>query len=166
MKQRIFMYLFIFSLLLILFQYVNSKNVFEDDLKTITACKEKADIYKDSLAVLQDKIFELSYFNLEQNEDAYSYLENKGFNVTELMPFIKDEIYKRNTEKGGNPLIPYAANEGKSMLINSIKLLNHKWLICDFSDGIFWGELLIKYDVQSQTEVTFEVIDSLLYPLQ
>lgn len=166
MKQRIFMYLFIFSLLLILFQYVNSKNVFEDDLKTIEACKERAETYKDSLAVLNDKIFELSYFNLEQNEDAYTYLENKGYDVTALIPFIKDEIYKQNTNKGGNPLVPYAANEGKSMLINSIKLLNHKWLICDFSDGIFWGELLIKYEVLSQNEVNFEVIDSLLYPLQ
>ncbi|MGJ5640721.1 hydrolase [Formosa sp. S-31] len=166
MKQRIFMYLFIFSLLLILFQYVNSKNVFEDDLKTITACRENTETLNDSIQTLQDKVFEMSYFNIENNEDAYTYLENKGYDVNALIPFIKDEIYKQNTEKGGNPLIPYAANEGKTMLVNSIKLLNHKWLICDFSDGIFWGELLIKYEVESQTEIRFEVIDSLLYPLQ
>ncbi len=24
----------------------------------------------------------------------FSYFENKGFNVAELMPFIKDELYK------------------------------------------------------------------------
>ncbi|WP_066218532.1 hydrolase [Formosa haliotis] len=166
MKQKIFMYLFIFSLLLILFQYVNSKNVFEDDIRTIEKCNARVETLKDSVAVLNDKIFELSYFNIEHNEDAITYLENKGFDVPTLIPFIKDEIYKQNTVKGGNPLIPYAANEGKSMLINSIKILNHKWLITDFSDGIFWGELLIKYEVINQNEVTFDVIDSLLYPLQ
>ncbi|QDO94784.1 hydrolase [Formosa sediminum] len=165
MKQRIFMYLFIFSLLLILFQYVNSKNVFEDDIRTIEKSNARVETLTDSITVLEDKIFELSHFNIENNEDAITYFENKGLNVDTLIPFIKDAIYNNNV-KGGNPLIPYAANEGKSMLINSIKVLNHKWLITDFSDGIFWGELLVKYEVINQNEVTFEVIDSLLYPLR
>ncbi|WP_299779476.1 hydrolase [uncultured Formosa sp.] len=165
MKQRIFMYLFIFSLLLILFQYVNAKNVFEDDIRTIEKSNAKVETLTDSIAVLHDKIFELSHFNIDQNEDAITYFENKGLDVEALVPFIKDEIYSNNV-RGGNPLIPYAANEGKTMLINSIKILNHKWLIADFSDGIFWGELLVKYEVINQNEVTFNVIDSLLYPLR
>ncbi|WP_159023461.1 hydrolase [Formosa sp. L2A11] len=165
MKQRIFMYLFIFSLLLILFQYVNAKHVFEDDIRTIEKSKAKVETLTDSIAVLQDKVFELSHFNIENNEDAITYFENDNLDVDALIPFIKDEIYSKNV-KGGNPLIPYAANEGRAMLINSIKILNHKWIITDFSDGIFWGELLIKYEVINQNEVTFNVIDSLLYPLQ
>ncbi|MHA7944380.1 hydrolase [Formosa sp. 3Alg 14/1] len=165
MKQKIFMYLFIFSVLLILFQYVNSKNVFEDDIRTIEKSKARVEMLTDSITVLNDKNLDLSYFNIEHNEDAYTYFENKGLDVPALIPFIKDEIYKQNV-KGGNPLIPYAANEGKSMLINSIKILNHKWIITDFSDGVFWGELLIKYEVINQNDVNFEVIDSLLYPLQ
>ncbi|WP_038529645.1 hypothetical protein [Formosa agariphila] len=166
MKQKIFMYLFIFSLLLIIFQYVNAKNVFEDDIRTIEKSKAKVEMLTDSIAVLNDKNLDLSYFNIEHNEDAYTYFENKGLDVPALIPFIKDEIYKQNTVKGGNPLIPYAANEGRSMLVNSIKILNHKWLITDFSDGVFWGEILVRYEVINQNEVTFEVIDSLLYPMQ
>ncbi|MDW5288608.1 hydrolase [Formosa sp. PL04] len=166
MKQKIFMYLFIFSLLLILFQYVNAKNVFEEDIRIIEKSNAKIEKLTDSLSVLNDKVFELSNFSIEHNEDAFTYFENKGIDVEALIPFVKDEIYKQNTVKGGNPLIPYAANDGKSMLINSIKVLNHKWLITNFSDGIFWGELLVKYEVINQNEVTFEVIDSLLYPLQ
>ncbi|CDF79450.1 hydrolase [Formosa agariphila KMM 3901] len=160
------MYLFIFSLLLIIFQYVNAKNVFEDDIRTIEKSKAKVEMLTDSIAVLNDKNLDLSYFNIEHNEDAYTYFENKGLDVPALIPFIKDEIYKQNTVKGGNPLIPYAANEGRSMLVNSIKILNHKWLITDFSDGVFWGEILVRYEVINQNEVTFEVIDSLLYPMQ
>lgn len=159
------MYLFIFSLLLILFQYVNAKHVFEDDIRTIEKSKARVETLTDSITVLRDKIFELSHFNIENNEDAFTYFENKGIDVDALIPFIKDEIYSNNV-KGGNPLIPYAANEGKTMLINSIKILNHKWLITDFSDGIFWGELLVKYEVINQKKVTYEVIDSLLYPLR
>ena len=160
------MYLFIFSLLLVLFQYVNAKNVFEDDIKTIEKSKAKIEILTDSITVLNDKVFELSHFSIENNEDAITYFENKGINVAALIPFVKDEIYDLNTVKGGNPLIPYVGNDDKSMLINSIKVLNHRWIIADFSDGTFWGEILIRYDVISQNEVNFEVIDSLLYPLQ
>ena len=160
------MYLFIFTLLLVLFQYVNAKNVFEDDIRTIEKSNARVETLTDSVTVLNDKIFELGHFNIENNEDAYTYFENKGLNVSTLIPFIKDELYKLNVAEGGNPLIPYEGSEGKAMLLNSVKVLNHKWIIADFSDGIFWGELIIKYEVISQNEVNFEVIDYLLYPLQ
>ena len=36
--------------------------------------------------------------------------------------------------------------------------------IADFSDGSFWGELMIYYQFNSNGKLTFEVIDHFLYP--
>jgi len=166
MKNKIFMYLFIFSLLLVLFQYVNSKNVLDKYEKDIASIKEENLSLKDSLTVLEDKILDLSYFNLERNEDALSYLENKGYDVSEFIPFIKDELYTLNEIKGEHPLIPYGSSEGRKMMINNIKLLNHKWIIADFSDGEFWGEIFLTYEITPEKELKFKLVESFLYPIQ
>ncbi|WP_372937324.1 hydrolase, partial [Seonamhaeicola sp.] len=133
MKQRIFIYLFIFSILLVLFQYVNSKRVFEDLNKKLIKKEAKLKTYKDSLDVLEDAFLEISHFNLDRNEDAISYFERDGYKIDELIPFIKDELYKLNEVKGEHPLIPYGSSEGRKMMINTVKMLNHKWIIADFS---------------------------------
>jgi len=160
------MYLFIFSVLLILFQYVNSKNVLDKYEVDIRAVKDENIVLKDSIVILEDKILDLSYFNLERNEDALSYFENKGLDVSELIPFLKDELYTLNEFKGEHPLIPYGSSEGRKMLINNIKLLNHKWIITDFSDGEFWGELFLTYEISPEKELKFKLVESFLYPLQ
>jgi len=86
MKQRIFMYLFIFSILLVLFQYVNSKRIFEEQISKLEKYQEQFAVYKDSVASLENKILDLSHFNLERNEDALTYFENKGYDVSKLIP--------------------------------------------------------------------------------
>jgi len=106
----------------------------------------------------------LSHFNLERNEDAISYFENQGYNVAELIPLIKDELYKLNEEKGEHPIIPYAAEEGKRMMINTVKLLNHKWIVADFSDGHYWGELFLTYEITEDKQLKFNLVESFLYP--
>ena len=164
MKQRIFIYLFVFSILLILFQYVNSKRVFEDMDNKLVGYKEQLKTYKDSVVVLQNSIAEVSRFNLERNEDAISYFENDGYDVSELIPFIKDELYKLNEVKGDHPIVPYAASEGRKMMINTIKMLNHKWIISDFTDGQYWGEVLIRYYINEDKTIDFELSESFLYP--
>jgi len=166
MKKKIFIYLFVFSILLVLFQYVNAKRVFEDMDRKLEGYKNLSEKYKDSVLVLQNHISDISYFSLENNEDAISYFENDGFNVDDLIPIIKDAIYELNTEKGEHQLIPYVSSEERKMLINTVKLLNHKWLIANFSDGEFWGELLVKYYVNDDKTIDFELSESFLYPLE
>ena len=160
------MYLFMFSMLLVLFQYVNAKHVFEEMNTKLGKQKAQVNKYKDSVLVLNTEISNLSYFNLEKNEDALSYFERDGYNVTELIPFIKDELYAFNEVKGEHPLIPYASSEERKMLINKVKILNHKWIIADFSDGEFWGELFLTYRLTDKKEVVFNLEESFLYPLQ
>ncbi|MCF7568614.1 hydrolase [Sabulilitoribacter arenilitoris] len=164
MRQKIFMYLFVFSALLLLFQYVNSKRVFEDLNNKLETYKEKTKKYKDSLTVLQDDILTLSHFNLNRNEDAISYFENDGYNIDELIPFIKDELYKLNEVKGDHPIVPYAASEGRKILINTVKMLNHKWIIADFSDGEYWGEIFLTYEITKDKRLKFNLVESFLYP--
>lgn len=166
MAKKIFMYLFMFSMLLVLFQYVNSKHVFEEMNTKLGKQKTQVNKYKDSVLVLNTEISNLSYFNLEKNEDALSYFERDGYNVAELVPFIKDELYALNEVKGEHPLIPYASSEGRKMLINKVKILNHKWIIADFSDGEFWGELFLTYQVNAEKEIEFDLVESFLYPMQ
>lgn len=165
MKQRIFMYLFIFATLIVLFQYVSSKRIIEVQNKKNIGLEKQVATYKDSISVLENDIYSLSHFNLERNEDAISYFERDGYKVDELIPFIKDEIYKLNEVKGDHPLVPYAASEGRKLMINTIKLLNHKWIIADFSDGEFWGELFLTYQITEGKELKFNLVESFLYPL-
>lgn len=164
MKQRIFMYLFVFSVLLVIFQYVNSKRVFEDMDTKIVNYKAQLAIYKDSLQVMENNFAEAIHFNLERNEDAITYFENDGYNIEELILHIKDELYALNEVKGEHPVIPYVPSEGRKMLINTVKLLNHKWLIADFSDGEYWGEILLRYYINEDKSVDFELSESFIYP--
>mgnify|MGYP003672348156 CR=1 FL=1 len=164
MKQKILTYALVFSILLVLFQYVNAKRVFEDMDRKLQGYKALSEKFKDSVVVLQNDIANTSYFSLENNEDAISYFENEGYNVSELIPIIKDELYELNTVKGEHPLIPYVSSEGRKMLINTVKLLNHKWVIANFSDGEFWGEVLLRYYINEDKTIDFELSESFLYP--
>lgn len=165
MKQKIFMYLFVFSILLILFQYVNSKRVFEDMDKTLGNYKLLSEKYKDSVSVLQNEVIELSHFNFNRNEDAISYFEKEGFKAEELELFVKDKLQELNFYKSEeHPVIPYASSKGKKILTNTSKLLNHKWLVADFSDGEYWGEVFLRYFINEDKTVDFELVESFLYP--
>lgn len=163
MKSRIFMYLFIFSILLVLFQYMNSKSIIEDYDKKLTKAEARVNAYKDSLLGSMDENFELKRFSLEFNDDAMSYFEDQGYKISELVPFIKDELHNLNVYEGDDhPLVPYASMTGNKILINSVRLLNYKWLIADFSDGKYWGEMLVNYEIVDQN-LKFKLLDYLLY---
>jgi len=163
MKNKIFMYLFIFTLLIVVFQYVNSKKILEESAKRVETLKEQQVKYKDSISSMHDELSDLSLFDLRHSQDAKDYFYNKNLDSDALIPFLQNELYKLNEKDGEHPLIPYAASEGKKMQFNTIKMLNHRWIIADFSDGEYWGELLIKYFITSEKEVDFEVLDYLLY---
>ena len=167
MKNRLFMYLFIFTLLLVVFQYVNSKNILEDYKSKLEKKEEKFEKYADTINNLRDRILTLSEFSIEESEPAMSYFEEQGYNIDKLIPFIKEELYELNTLKGEeHPLIPYPSLGGGKMLINSIRILNHKWIITNFSDGKYWGELFLTYNLSEDEELTFKTVESFIYPVR
>ena len=166
MKNKIFMYLFMFTALLVIFQYVNSKSILDKYEKDIAEYKERISTYKDSIVIIEDKNLELMYFNLEHNDDAINYFEDKDLSANDLIPFIKDELYKLNEVKGEHPLVPYASMTDGKMMINNIKLLNHKWILADFSDGKHWGEMFLTYEINDNQELKFKLIEYFMYPPQ
>lgn len=126
---------------------------------------EKSSVEKlqDSIAELQNERFDFMYFDLNNNDDAmYFFHRNEIENPEEL---IISELMATNVTKDKNhPLIEYRPRKGKKFVINKIKALNHRWIICDFSDGLDWGELLIRYDLNDDKTLSFRVLDQILYP--
>ena len=165
MKNRIFMYLFIFSVLLIVFQYVNSKNIIDKYEVDIKKLKSDSVILKDSIVTLSDQIFDLSYFKLSGNEDAMSYFERQDYRIDDLVPAILDALYATNEYDGeDHPLVPYASMTEQKILINKARILNHRWIIANYTDGQSWGEIFINYNVDGLDKITFKLTDYLLYP--
>ena len=163
MRNKIFLYLFIFMFLFTVFIYVNDKKILdakEEQIENLQARLSEADIQNE---VLSNKNAGLNYFSMEQNEAAISYFEDQGINAEEFTRKVEDEIISRNRADEDNELVPFEGMEGV-MRINKVKILNHKWIIADFTDGKFWGELLISYDVDENNNLQLTTEKSFLYP--
>ena len=165
MKKRLFMYLFIFTLLLVIFQFVNSKNIIESYDKKLTRYMEENTELKDSIRTMEDiRATDLYTFKFDTNDDAMTYWENQGYRISEFVPFIKDELMNLNIyETEDHPLVPYASMTGSKMLIDQIRMINHKWIVVSFTDGTYWGEMLLAYDIEDKKNLKFKVIESILY---
>lgn len=164
MKNKIFLYLFLFSVLFNIFQYMNQKNIFEIQEKKLNSLTAKSEKLVDSVETLNNKISDLNYFTFIGNEKAMTYMENMGYEAYSIESHVMNEIYDKNLIKGGNPVVPFEGMNGP-MLINKIKFLNHKWLQADFSDGKYWGEVLIEYSINENGQLELTDLASLLYPV-
>ncbi len=163
MKRQIFLYLFLFTLLLVVFQYMNEKSIFESQELKIENLRFQVNVAEDSIAKLNDRIGDLNYFTLQGNENAMTYLENFGYDARDIETLVSDQIYDQNTVQGNNPLVPFDGMEG-DMKINKLKFLNHKWILADFTDGTYWGEMILEIEIKNE-ELNLYTIASLIYPL-
>ena len=160
MKSRIFIYLFIFTALLALYLFVSSNTMLEDKDLKIKNLGSEVGMLQDSVQKLQLQVFDMQYFSLENNDDALSYYDHLGLDNPSR--YISDKLLETNEQKGDNPLVPYEGMES-DFKINKIKILNHQWIIADFSDGKYWGELLVRYELKDNMGVDFTMMDHLLY---
>lgn len=163
MKSKIFMYLFILTALLVVFQYVNSKKIHEANSKKIESCQAEIVKYKDSLRTVGDRAFGLSEFTLGYSDEAVEFIEKHGFETNQLIALIEETLYEMNVQSGEHPLIPYPAISGGKMIVNSIRVLNHKWLITTINDGEYTGEMLLEYQIGEDGKISFKEMESLLY---
>ncbi len=160
MKKNIYLYLLVFTLLIGMYLVVSNQNrakIANERYEKISAEMGKL---KDSLQQARLDVLDMQYFSLENNDDALAYYDHLG--LEDPGRYISDKLLETNETKGDNPLVPYEGMEG-SFKINKIKLLNHKWIIADFSDGKFWGELYIQYELKDDLSVDFTLLDHLLY---
>jgi len=168
MKRAIFMYLFFFTMLFVIFQYMNEKKIFGKQENKIESQRNKINKLKDQVKVITDSLESLSnvdYFSLQGNENAISYIESLGFEALEIETFVSDYIYDLNLKKGNHKLVPYEGING-DMKINKLKFLNHKWILADYTDGRYWGEMVLEYYVTKDREIELKQISSLMYPVQ
>ncbi|SDL85362.1 hydrolase [Kriegella aquimaris] len=160
MRSKIFLYLFFFMALIALYLFVSSNKIIEAKDAQLERLHNKIENLQDSVQQTQLKVLDMQYFSLENNDDALVYYEH--LQLDDPSRYIADKLLETNEQKGDNPLIPYEGMES-DFKINKIKILNHKWIIADFSDGKYWGELLLKYELKDDLGVDFTLIDHLLY---
>jgi len=164
MKKSLFLYLFILAVLMNIFTYMyySKKDNFEETHFAQTTAK-----LKDSLASITTKYDDANYFSLENNQNAQNYFDQgdgkKFIPYEKLIPYVKEKLMDLNDNPKGNPYTGQDQIGAQKFIINKVKVLNHRWIIADYSDGEYWGEVLLKYFVNDDETITFEIIQSLLY---
>lgn len=172
MKKRILLYSIIFLALLVIYLYVSSNKQYEqqstkiEDLRgKIETLKKDVTAYKDSMNVLINENLDLSYFSLDHNGEALEYFEGTDIDTQNLSQNITDAIYDQNSASANNPLVPFDGMNGGFMSVDKVKVINHKWVLCSFTDGSYWGEVLLRYEINAETKkLTFELVTEVLYP--
>ena len=164
MKRSLLLYLTILFALTTLFTYVflNSELQFEQKRS-----ERKITKLRDSLALVSNQLADADYFSLAKNENAQNYFENenskKMIQYEKLIPVLTEKLLDYNSNPKGNPYTGQDQIGANKFIINKVKILNHRWIIADFSDGEIWGEVLLKYFVNEDETITFEVNQSLLH---
>lgn len=165
MKNRIFMYLFIFSALAFIFQYVNSKNILDKYEKDIKTFKKTIATQEKTITELEDQNFELNYFNIDRNDNALDYFIAQGYDSDELINAIREGLYNMNDYEGEeHPIVPFVSMTGSKLLINKIRIVNHKWILANFTDGEYWGEIFVKYDIDENNDLKYTLVEYFMYP--
>ena len=162
MKSRIFMYLFFFAVLFIIFQYMNEKSIFESQRNKIDSLTVKVTENDSIMNLMVDELAEAQVFNLTGNDNAMTYLENLGYEVEEVKNLVSEAIYETNFQDP-NPLIDVDSQGGK-MRINKIRFINHRWVIADFTDGTYWGEVIIDYFFDDKMQLLLTPVSTVMYP--
>lgn len=164
MKKSLLLYALILSLLFNVYTYMFlSKEVtFEQDKYKKAMTKQKAD-----LQLMTDKWSDANYFSLEKNENAQNYFDSSKFekirNYETLIPYVTGKLLDLNANPKGNPYTGQEQLGANKFIINKVKVLNHRWIIADYNDGEYWGEVLLKYFINPDESVSFEVNQSFLY---
>ena len=160
--KNTFLYLFILAVLFNVYQYVNSNKILDAKQNEVTKMKERLTVARDSInnAMYND------YFDIQKDQDAQDYFYNKNLDYEKVMEKVNEDLVSMNTQPKGNSLIPYEPMDGKNFVVNKAKILNHRWIIAEFSNGDFWGQILVKYFHNDDKPTDFETIETILYEKQ
>ena len=113
----------------------------------------------DSIRKLTDERDEALNFSLETNELSQQYFED--LKIVNPSQIVINALMETNI-KEKNPYIKSESN-GR-FLINTIRILNEKWVICEFSDGELWGDLLLEYHIDGNQKPIFKALDEVIHP--
>ena len=162
MRTKIITYLLVFVSLILLYQMVSSNKLVAFQAAKIEQLDTKKQKLQDSLEQIQLLWEDQQYFSLIGNAEGMDAFPGNR-SAEEITQLVSDALYEYNV-KEQNPFISYAGMEGR-FFFNKVQVLNNRWLIADFSDQKYWGEVLLQYRVNEDGSVTFELITDFLYPI-
>jgi hypothetical protein len=160
--KNVVLYALVFSLLFNVFQFVNSTKILEAKDQEVVKVKNHLKTVRDSVSQLANA----NYFALESDENAQEYFYNSNLDYQKVAFKVKEDLMVLNENKNGNKLVPYEPIDDKPFIVNSSKILNHRWLIAEFSNGDLWGQILVKYFVSADKFTEFETVETVLYERQ
>lgn len=165
MKKSILLYLFILAVLFNIFTYMFYSKQVKFEQESYARLDTKL---RDSLTLLTDQLFDANYFSLQNNQNAQDYFANDATGeylaYDKLIPFVTDQLMSYNDKPEGNPYVGFDQMTERKFIINKAKVLNHRWIIADFNDGSLWGEVILKYFINDDNTVSFEVAETVIYP--
>ena len=164
MKQSLLLYLFILAIVFTIFTYAYYSKQVEFQSIQIEKLNKKL---QSNESAFNSKLQEANFFSLENNEKAQYYFtsnpdQNKA--ISTLIPAINQALLEFNENPNGNPYTGQKKLGKNKFIINKIKVINHRWIIADFSDGENFGEVLLKYFVKENNAFSFEINQSLMFP--
>jgi hypothetical protein len=162
MKKSLFLYLFIIAALMNIFTYKYFTSKEAGEKKPVAVQDNKK--LNDSITKLNDQLYDANYFSLEANDRAKNYLNQNDINA--FSEKVKQALLAYNDAPEGNKFTDQEKISEQKFIINKVKILNHRWIIANYSDGKLWGEVLLKYFIEEDQTVSFEIMNSYLYPEQ
>jgi hypothetical protein len=141
MKRQLYLYLFILSALVTAFTYMYLS-------KALSFEKKKNEV---EMQYIKDSIAKANF------------IEN---DVQKLIPQIKEALLSYNDDPKGNKFVGQEQKADQKFVISEIKILNHRWIKADYSDGKYSGEVMLKYFVEKDGKITFQTMYSFINPKQ
>lgn len=139
MKRQLYLYLFILSALVTAFTYMYLS-------KALSFEKKKNEV---EMQYIKDSIAKANF------------IEN---DVQKLIPQIKEALLSYNDDPKGNKFVGQEQKADQKFVISEIKILNHRWIKADYSDGKYSGEVMLNYFVEKDGKITFQTMDSFINP--
>lgn len=165
MKAKILLYLFLFALMYVIFQFMSAKKYSEAKEKEIAHLEETIEHLKEEAGEQIKAAREEDQnrgFSLKENSKAREYFEDQQMDADSIYAEIESKIISQNQAYEDNPLVPYPGIAGV-MRVNRIEVLNNRWILAEFTDGTYWGEAIISYLLDEENQLQFDTMDGILY---
>ena len=159
MRNKIIQYLLIFISLIALYLFISDLNKTEAYTASQERMTDRIQKLKDSIAKLVTDQTEHAYFSLALNRDAQQAYPK--LSPDDLQLLLEDYFLEHNDAPNGNPLL---SSIGMGWIVNKISIVNHQWLLADFTDGSQWGDALFQYQVNNNKQARLQLLNHVMYP--
>ena len=167
MKKSLFLYLFILSSLINVFtyKYFTSKEESQIKSESNSSTSKKSKYQQVNIGENKD---DNTNFSLLTNPRAQHYLSTEN-NIKDFPVFfekVKQALI--NSKKVQKEIVEINKKNkpgATKFSIVNVRLLNHSWLIADYTSGGKFGEVLLSYVINGDNSISFEIIKIIVYPV-